>query len=372
MYYCSLDLLSLFICWSKEGTFHSVPVKIKNFIIYYLIFLFLCASSSAWISMTKKSERFLTFRSGVRTPLSCKVWLESLRWRVHIIKMALSLGIIFGIVAMLAWGIGDFFVAKAVRKSSVFKAFIWAQIVGLTLFLFVFLFLFEFPIISFTSLIMLLIAGILGLVPLLAYYKGLQIGTVSIISPIAASYAVIPIIYSLIFLNEKLTVLQTAGVILAILGAILTSFKFHDLIKLRLKNLATGVEYGLIAMVGWGVFFIFIDSLVSEFGWFLPVFLIKALVVFYVLVYSGIAKKNISFPKNVILFVILIGVLESIGFLALGGSVFLENISLVAPVTSVYPAVTIILARIFFKEILELNQKLGVISVLVGLVVLAI
>ena len=160
------------------------------------------------------------------------------------------------------------------------------------------------------------------------------------------------------------TALQVIGVILAIMGAILTSFKFHDLIKLRLKNIATGVKYGLIAMLGWGIFVIFIGILVSELGWFLPVFLVKILIVLYALSYSGIAKKKISFPKNILLFVILIGLLESIGFLAFGVGLSLEHTAIIAPISSVYPAVTIILAGIFLKEILDLNQKIGVVVVL--------
>ncbi len=286
--------------------------------------------------------------------------------------MAVTLGILFGIVAMIGWGVADFFVAKAVRKANVLKTFVWSQIIGLVLFLIIFLLFFKFPIISFSLLGILLIAGFLGVVPLLAYYKGLQIGAVSIISPIAASYAAVTVVLSLIFLNETLTALQAIGIILAILGAILTSFKFHDLIKLRLKNFAAGVKYAVIAMLGWGVLIIFIDILVSKLGWFLPIFLIKAIIVFYALSYSFIAKKNISFPKHVGLFIILIGFLESMGFLAFGAGISLEYTAIIAPVSSVYPAITIILARIFFKEILDLNQKIGIAAVLLGLVLLSI
>ena len=165
---------------------------------------------------------------------------------------------------MLSWGIADFFVVKAVRKTEVLKTFIWSQIVGVILFLIIFSLFFKLPVISLSVFWILLITGILGVVPLMAYYKGLQIGSVSIISPIAHSYAVIAVILSLIFLNETLTTRQTIGVILTILGVILTSFKYHDLFKLKLKNFATGIKYAVIAMFGWGAFVIFFDTLVSE------------------------------------------------------------------------------------------------------------
>ena len=286
--------------------------------------------------------------------------------------MALSLGILFGIIAMLCWGVADFFVAKAVRKADVLKTFIWTQITGLILFLVIFSLFFKFPIVSFNTLIIVLIAGFLGVIPLLAYYKGLQIGAVSIISPIAASYAAVAVILSLVFLNETLTILQTIGIILAISGAILASFKLHNLAKLRLKNFATGIKYAIIAMLGWGMLVVLISILVSELGWFMPIFLVKMLIVLYALSYAGITKKNISFPKNALLLIILIGFLESGGFLAFGAGISLEYTAIIAPVSSVYPAITIILAQIFFKEIVETNQKVGIAAVLIGLVLLSI
>jgi drug/metabolite transporter (DMT)-like permease len=286
--------------------------------------------------------------------------------------MSIPLGIIFGIIAMVSWGTADFFVAKSVRKTSVFKTFVWSQIIGLILFILIFSLFFKFPILSFTTIGIILIAGFLGAVSYLAFYKGLQVGKVSIISPVAACWAAVTVILSLIFLNETLTALQAVGVGLAILGAVLVSFRMHDLFKLGLKNLATGIEYAIIAMLAWGIYFVFIDVLVAELSWFLPMLFIKTVAVLYLLIYSGAASRSISFPKNVTLFIILIGVLEVIAFLSYGVGVTSEYTAIVAPIGAAFPMVTILLARIFFKEILDINQKIGIVSVLVGLILLSI
>lgn len=286
--------------------------------------------------------------------------------------MEIPLGIIFGIIAMISWGTADFFVAKAVRKTSVFKTFIWSQMIGVILFFLIFSLFFKFPFLSFTTIAVILITGFLGAISYLAFYKGLQVGKVSIISPIAACWAVVTVVLSLIFLDETLTTIQAIGVGLAILGAILTSFKLHDLLKLKLTNIATGVEYAIIALLASGIYFVFIDALVAELSWFIPMLLIKTVAVFYLLAYSGATKKNISFPKNVALFVILIGVLEVIAFLSYGVGVTSEYTAIVAPISAAFPMVTIILARIFFRETLEINQKIGIVSVLTGLVLLSI
>lgn len=286
--------------------------------------------------------------------------------------MALSLGILFGIGAMLSWGVSDFLAAKAARKTSVIKALVWSQIAGTSILVLAFLLFFKFPAVSFASLTLILLGGFLNIAALLAFYKGMQIGNVSVISPISSSFAVITVILSLIFLNENLSALQATGVSLAILGSILASFKFHDLIRLRLKNIAVGVEYGLIAMLGWGILFALIRPLINDLGWFLPPLLIKTTGIFYVLAYAGTSKNNISFPKNATMFVIFMGVLETIGFLLVGAGMSFEQTSIVAPVSSTYPLITIMLAQIFFKETTEINQKIGIASVLLGLVLLSI
>ncbi len=286
--------------------------------------------------------------------------------------MAISLGILFGIIAMISWGVADFFVAKAVRKGSVFKILLWVQIVIVVSFLLISPWLIKFQNITLNLIALTLITAFIGVVSLLAFYKGMQVGYVSIVSPISSAYAAITVILSLIFLSEKLTALQTIGVSLTILGAILTAFRFHDILKLRLKNIATGAEYGALAMIGWGVFFIFLGILISEWGWFLPILLIKVISVFYLLIYSAAVKKNISFPKHVILFIVAIGLLEGIGLLFFGLGVTQVYTAIVTPISSAYPMITIILARIFFKEILEINQKIGIAAVLTGLVLLSI
>ncbi|MDD5178200.1 MAG: DMT family transporter [Candidatus Nanoarchaeia archaeon] len=279
-------------------------------------------------------------------------------------------GIIFGIIAMLCWGTADFFVANAVRKTSSFKTFVWSQIIGLILFFIIFSLFFNIQIPSLSLVILILASGLLGAVSYLAFYKGLQIGKVSIISPVSACWPVIAIILSLIFLSEKLTGIQSIGISLAIIGAILTSFKFNDLLKL--KNVATGIKYGVVALIGWGIYFTFIDILVSELSWFLPMFFIKIATVLCLLTNSTIMKKEISFPKNVALFIILIGILEAVAYLFYGIGITSEYTAIVAPIVATFPMVTIILARVFFKEKLELNQKLGVAFVLVSLVILSL
>ncbi|MEM3421529.1 MAG: DMT family transporter [Candidatus Hadarchaeum sp.] len=285
--------------------------------------------------------------------------------------MNISSGVLFGLVAMLSWGIADFFAARAIRRAGVFKTLVWGQAVGLLVLIAV-AFLVGLAVPSFYLVIIILLAGFLNVVACLAFYHGLQVGKVSIVSPVSASWVVVTVILSLAFLGENLSRSQAIGVVLTISGVFLTSFKFRDLLKLRLRNLATGAQFAAISMVAWGVHYIFIDVLVAELGWFLPVLLVKAVTVFSLLMYSGFANRDISYPRSFVPMVVVVGILEATAFTAYGAGVASEFTAIVAPVAATFPVVTILLARIFFKEMVEINQKIGICAVLVGLVLLSI
>jgi len=288
--------------------------------------------------------------------------------------MDLSNGIIFGIITMLSWGVADFLAAASLKKTSIYKIFIWSQIIGLLFFVIVFLLFFKLPKLSTYAIELILIGGLLSVVSYLAFYKALQVGKVSIISPIAASWVIITVVLALVFLKEGLTLLHGLGVFLVVLGIIITSFKLHDLLALKFANLVSGVKYAIVALLGMGVFFYLIGIMVNvdDLGWFFPIFFIKITAIFYFLLYVGFKRENISFPKNVTMLVIVIGVLEVIAFFAYSFGVSFHYTVIVAPVSATFPVVTIFLAWIFFGEKLEFNQKTGVILVLLGLILLSI
>lgn len=188
--------------------------------------------------------------------------------------------------------------------------------------------------------------------------------------PVASCWAVVTVFLSLTLLHEVLTATQAVGISLAIGGAVLVSFKWKDL--MRFRNHTKGLKYAIIAALAFGSDFVVIDLLVSEIGWFLPIFLVCIITAFFLFAYSGAAKKDISFPKNILLFIILVGVLDTVAYLSYSTGVTSEYAAIVAPIGAASPAVSIILARIFFKEKLHFNQKIGAISVLAGLILLSL
>lgn len=280
--------------------------------------------------------------------------------------------IIFAIGAMLSWGFADFLAANAVRKVAVLKIFFWVQLLGLFIISLLFLSSFNFPSLSLYIILILLFSGFLRVAAFFSFYKGLRVGKASIVSPLSSCWAVVTVILSLTFLHEKLSFSQNIGIILAIMGAVLASFKWSDLIGLKIRKFESGIKYAVIAALGFGISGFLFNTLADKFGWFISTFLIQIAMVLYIMAYALPTKKDVKFPKNVGLFIIIIAILEVIGLFSYMQGIATQYTAITAPISSASPIVVVILARIFFKEKLEINQMVGVASILGSLILLSL
>lgn len=282
------------------------------------------------------------------------------------------IGILFAISTMLSWGTSDFLAAHSVKKTDFFKVFFWSQAISLGIVLVLFFLFFNLPSLSFPVILAVIFCGFLSVSGFLAFYKGFQVGKASIISPIAATWAMVTVILSLVFLREKLTALQAVGIFLALTGGVLTSFKWKDLAGMKINKFETGIKYAIFAAIVWGIYYIPFDVVTEKLGWFISTFLTR-IAVFLVLSFFAVSlRRDVKFPRNVTLFIVLIAILETIGYLLYTLSITSENTSIAAPISGATPMVVVILARIFFKESLEANQKIGVASILTALVLLSL
>lgn len=278
-------------------------------------------------------------------------------------------GVIFGVIAMLAWGVSDFLAARSVKKESVFSVFFWSQIAS-ALFLLILFKKFSFSGISTKALIFIILTSIIDIIAYLAYYKAFSIGKTSVISPIVSCWAAVTVILSVILFGEKLSLLQDAGIFLAIFGSVVISFRLHEIIGRRVEG--KGLNLAFIAMLAWGSQIVFIRALVGELGWFMPTVLIKLALIPIAFIYAKASKQELLLSKKSIIPIIAVGALESIGFLAISYGINSAYASIVAPVSAAFPLVTILLARIFFGETMEGNQKIGAAMIIAGIILLSI
>lgn len=308
-------------------------------------------------------------------------------------RMTLSIGIIAALVAMFCWGIADFLQAMVIKKIGSLKTMFFSSLLGILPTFVFFFYFFEIGKIHIDtfSFLLLFFAGLVDVTGVYNFMKSFELGDISVVTPISASYSLITVILAFLFLGESLSFLKIISIIIIISGIVLVS---TDIKKLKTLNTAKGVKESLIALVVWGFYFFMMGVVskrliaynISAFGstlfdakvsvainLFFFTSLINGLLM---ILFSGLKdiNRNISIlkTKNVLLFIIINFILYTIAWVAVNYGIAQDLVSIVTPVSSLYPALTVILAWIFLKEKLVLNQKIGIATTLVGIFLISL
>ena len=138
-------------------------------------------------------------------------------------SMELNLGILCGLIAMLAFGISNG-LAKAPSQKLRIRTFICYRngIVSLLLLAAFFLLPLPFTFSLHYALIALAI-GAAGYIPLAAFYAALSKGKTGVVTPIANASVLFTVLFSMFFFNERLTTQQTIALVMIIAGIITVS-----------------------------------------------------------------------------------------------------------------------------------------------------
>jgi drug/metabolite transporter (DMT)-like permease len=105
----------------------------------------------------------------------------------------------------------------------------------------------------------------------------------------------------------------------------------------------------------------------------MALFLMKILALATILSFTGVAKTKVSLPKKAIFLLLAVaGLLDFSAYLAFNVSLSTQYVSVASAIVATAPAITIALAYFFLKERIVANQKLGIIAILVGLVLISV
>jgi drug/metabolite transporter (DMT)-like permease len=270
----------------------------------------------------------------------------------------------FGLASAAAWGAGDFAGGLATRKGNVFAVIIVSQFVGALLLSLVALLLAETrP--AFPALALGAAAGISGAIGLAALYQGLARSRMSVVAPVAAvTTPALPILVGL-FLEGWPSPTQMTGFGLALVGVILLSGAGTGAVSSFAE-----LKLPLVAGIGFGLFYILIDQ-ASDSAVYWPLVCARAASITLLLIFTRARGQSVVPPSNLLLLVTLAGVGDTGGnaFFALATRV--GRLDIAAVLSSLYPAVTVLLAGLLLRERLARLQLIGVIVALVALALIA-
>lgn len=257
---------------------------------------------------------------------------------------------LLALLSALTFGVSDFMGGIASRRLAVWLVVFWSHVVGLLVALAL------APLLGGTldgsTLVWGGVAGLAGVVGLLALYAGLAGGRMAVVAPVSAVVsAAVPAIGGVV-IGERLDRSTLAGVTLALPAIVLVSAGR----SLR----AAGFGNGLLAGLGFAGFFVALALTPDSGGlWALvPARAVSLVVVGSILGFRG----HMALPGRSRLLLLLA---------AVGAGDMLANVFYLLAVqrglltstvvlTSLYPAVTVMLARIVLAERIRSWQWLGI------------
>jgi drug/metabolite transporter (DMT)-like permease len=265
----------------------------------------------------------------------------------------------FALAASLTWGAGDFSGGLATRRAQVLSVVVGAYAVGLIMLIALALVWSE-PFPTTLDLMWGSVAGLAGAVGLVAFYQALAVGRMGIVAPIAAMLsAALPVLFGAFF--EGLPgLLQLIGFVLALIAVGLISGL--GVVKGRPK----GSGLALLAGLGFGSFFILI-SRVSNGGVFWPLATARLSSLLFLLAVVLIRRQKVLPEKSVWPVVFLAGALDVAGNVFFVLATHAGRLDVAAILSSLYPAVTVLLATIILKERVTRLQAIGIFVALVAI-----
>ena len=271
-----------------------------------------------------------------------------------------------GLAAGISWGVADFLGGLKSRQLSVLVVLVVSQAVGAVLVGVIIVARGEGPPATEYLLIGAL-AGLSGLAGLAAFYRGMAVGAMSVVAPISATGAAIPVTVG-IATGDRPRAVQVAGLVLALVGVVLASREARE--GSAGTKVAAGTGLALVAAVGFGGFFVGLD-LASE-GDVLWALLAARSVDIVLLVAVGLAlRPGHDLSARDLRDLAAVGVFDVAANALFAFASTQGLVSLVAVLASLYPVTTIFLARLVLKESVRTSQAVGVALALLGVAAIA-
>lgn len=277
------------------------------------------------------------------------------------------LGIAFALGASACWGTADFLGGLFSRRLSVLVVLFTIEVSGLLVVAAVVAGTAE-PFPAEREALAALAAGTAGISALGAFYRALAIGTMSIVAPVSASGVALPVVVGLATGDALSTVVAT-GLVVTVAGVILASRHVEDGDGVHAPPSRASIGLALLAALGFGTFFIAYD--VAADGSLLWAMLLSR-VVAVPLVGGLILVRRPELPSRDDL-----GKLSAVGIVDLSAIALYAlanrhgDLSVVSVVGSLYPVMTVLLARAVLSERIARSQAVGVAAALVGVALVA-
>jgi len=260
------------------------------------------------------------------------------------------------LLASLMWGIADFLAGRASRLHPAAMVALVGQAMGLVALLAILLVRGA----DGDAIVPGIFVGLFGAVAVLAFYRALAVGTMSIVAPIVATSAIVPVLAG-VFDGERPGTLQWIGIAAALTGVALASMEPGDGDAADSRK---ALRLALVAALGIGLSLVFLDraaehdaltGVASARAVGVPVLVLVAL------------KAAARVPWGAVPKLAVIGLLDTGANAAFAIATTGGLLSVAAVLGGLFPIVTVALAYLILHERLRPVQRAGVLLALAGI-----
>ena len=271
-----------------------------------------------------------------------------------------AIGLALG--ASLTWGLADFFGPLKGRTLGALRVLVYVQVGGLTAIALIVAVRGKGP--ADAGALFAVPAAISGTLGLWAYYRGISVGAMSIVAPIAGVSAVVPVVFG-IATGDRPSSWQWLGIAAALGGVFLAAREPGTG-----GRLAAGGGLALVAAVGFGGYFPPMhEAGTADFWWASLIFRMTSTAV--ILSVVAIRRPSLAVAPLQVPLLALIGIGDMLGNLLFAAASTSGLVSITSVLASLYPIVTVILARIVLHERVARSQEAGIILTLAGVALIS-
>jgi drug/metabolite transporter (DMT)-like permease len=274
--------------------------------------------------------------------------------------------VLLSLAASSCWGVADFLGGLQSKRVPVAVVLCVVEGAGLVVVLAIIAATGE-PFPGSRAAILSVVAGVGGIIALGCFYRALAIGTMSIVAPISATGVTLPVVVG-VATGDELSTVVAVGLAVTFVGVVLASREQHD----DAERAAAGklsVVLALVAALGFGSYFVMSDAAADDSVLWLLV-LSRAIPVPSLAVFAWARGMRPPAGRTASTLVAA-GTLDCSATALYAVANTKGALSIVSVVGSLYPVMTLILARAVLGERIRPLQQAGVAAALTGVALIA-
>jgi len=301
-------------------------------------------------------------------------------------------GVVLGVATAISWGTSDFIARFAICTTGVVRALFAVQMWGAIL-LTILLFsardwghLFDG---SWQPWAWGILAGAINTCAMLALYRAFELGKLSVVAPISASYPALTVVLSTLS-GERFSPYRALGILAALAGVILVAAgeKFqpasstspvapHSANPVASQSaspvrFSNGIPWAVAAALGFGVLFWLLGMrIIPRTGALATIWVIRVTGTFITLAILLAQKTPLRLKnKRTSAQLYSMGFFDTSAFTLSNLGMRIEQVAIVSVLGSLYGAITVVLSALFLRERIAVLQWIGIISIFCGIILM--